>query len=358
MGLFSLQKSEQSAFFQHSFFRASFVLPFLLLISQVGYAQKQAVSGIIISSEDQLPIIGASVLEKGTQNGTITDTEGVFKLEVNSENAVLVFSYVGFDNIEMPVQGRTIFNLTMQASNALLKDVVVTGYRKEIRSDVSTAIASIKSKDIEKLVVLGVDQALQGQAPGVMVTQVTGAPGDDIAVRIRGSGTLGNNNPLFIVDGVPTTGNINMFSVGDIESLEVLKDGAAAAIYGARAANGVVVITTKRGKSGKPSFSFDAYTGVQTAVNLPKLLNSKDYLTIRNEAITNANTLRDPVRQLKTYNTNILDTLPDNNWLDMVFNPAAIQHYAPYTIGRQPRKLTARCNTGIARHAERFARHR
>ena len=304
------------------------LLPFLIVFSSFTFAQKQLVTGTVISSEDQLPIIGATVLEKGTKNGTLTNTEGVFNLEVSSSNAILVFTYIGLDNIEMPVQGKTSFNVSMTPSNAMLKDVVVTGYKKEIRSNVSSAIASIKSKDIEKLVVLGVDQALQGQAPGVMVTQVTGAPGDDIAVRIRGAGTLGNNNPLYIVDGLPTTANINMFSIADIESIEVLKDGAAAAIYGSRAANGVVVITTKRGKSGKPRFSFDAYTGVQNAVNLPKLLNSKEYLTIRNEAIANANTLRSPARQLPTYNPAIIDTLPNTDWLGKVFRTAPIQRYS------------------------------
>lgn len=308
--------------------KAWLLLPFLMVIASFTFAQKQSVTGTVISSEDKLPIIGATVLEKGTQNGTLTNTEGVFNLEVSSANAILVFTYIGLDSLEMPVQGRTSFNVSMTPSNSILKDVVITGYKKEIRSNVSSAIASIKSKDIEKLVVLGVDQALQGQAPGVMVTQVTGAPGDDIAVRIRGAGTLGNNNPLYIVDGLPTTANINMFSVADIESIEVLKDGAAAAIYGSRAANGVVVITTKRGKSGKPRFSFDAYTGIQEAVNLPKLLNSKDYLIIRNEAIANANTLRSPARQLPSYNPAIVDTLANTDWLSQVFRTAPIQHYS------------------------------
>lgn len=334
MGLKSLQYI--NALFTSScrFIIKTWVLTFtfLIIILQV-HAQKQSVSGTVFSAEDQLPIIGATVLEKGTQNGTLTDPEGGFKLDVTSDNAVLIFSYIGLENIEIPVQGKTVFKIAMTASNAMLKDVVVTGYKKEIRSNVSTAIASIKSKDIDKLVVSGIEQALQGQAPGVMVTQVTGAPGDDITVRIRGAGTLGNNNPLFIVDGVPTTGNINMFSTADVESIEVLKDGAAAAIYGARAANGVVVITTKRGKSGKPRFSFDAYTGLQNAISLPKLLNSKDFLTIRNEAITNANALRDPVRQLKTYDVAILDSLPNNDWLSKVFRTAPIQHYALTGMG-------------------------
>ncbi|MEP7323187.1 MAG: TonB-dependent receptor [Saprospiraceae bacterium] len=310
------------------------LLLFVLLIQgSSAFAQKHAVSGIVISNEDQLPVIGASILEKGKQNGTITDASGKFNLMVDSDTAVLVFSYIGLGTIELPIQGQSNLNVTMSTNNALLQDVVITGYKKEIRADVSTAITSIKSKDIEKLVVAGVEQALQGQAPGVMVTQVTGAPGDDIAVRIRGSGTLGNNNPLFIIDGVPTTGNINMFSIADIESIEILKDGAAAAIYGARAANGVVVITSKRGKSGKPRFSFDSYIGIQRPVNLPTLLNAKDYLTIRNEAITNANSLRDPVRQLKTYDVSILDTLPDNDWLSKVFQSAPIQHYSLTGMG-------------------------
>lgn len=318
-------------FFRFSTTKKGLILPILICVLQIVHAQKHTVSGTIISSEDKQPIIGATVLEKGTPRalgGTLTNTEGVFTIDVSSPTATLLFSSIGLENLEVPLENRTTLNITLSPSNEILKDVVITGYRKEIRSDVSAAIASVKSKDIEKLVVLGVDQALQGQAPGVMVTQVTGAPGDDIAVRIRGAGTLGNNNPLFIVDGVPTTGNINMFSVSDVESIEVLKDGAAAAIYGSRAANGVVVITTKRGKTGKPRFTFDAYTGFQKAVNLPKLLNAKDYMTIRNEAITNSNALRTPSRQIATYNTNILDTLPDNDWLSKVFRTAPIQHYA------------------------------
>lgn len=324
-----------------SFFRAaglspalrSFVFLFLLTWLPRLDAQTFPVSGTVVSAEDNQPLIGVSVQEKGTSNGTATDATGAFRLDVASADAVLLFRYVGFADLEIPVQGRATIAATLLSSANLLQDVVVTGYRKEIRSDISSAITSVKAKDIEKLVVVGIDQALQGQAPGVMVTQVTGSPGDDIAVRIRGAGTLGNNNPLFIIDGVPTSGNINMFSPSDIESIEVLKDGAAAAIYGARAANGVVLITTKRGKSGKPSFSFEAYTGVQNAVNLPDLLNAEEYLTIRNEAITNANTLRNPANQLPTYDPAILDTLPDIDWLDMVFGPAPIQHYSLSAAG-------------------------
>ncbi len=291
------------------------------------------VTGTVVASEGTEALAGVSVQEKGTNNGTTTDGSGKFSLTLTSSTATLSFSYTGFANADVSVQGKSVLLVPLFTGPNLLENVVVTGYRREIRSDISSAITSVKAKDIERLVVVGIDQALQGQAPGVMVTQVTGSPGDDIAVRIRGAGTLGNNNPLFVIDGVPTTGNINMFSPGDIESIEVLKDGAAAAIYGARAANGVVLITTKRGKSGQPTFTFEAYSGVQQAVNLPALLNSADYLTIRNEAIANANALRNPANQVKGYDRAILDTLPDVDWLDQVFGPAPIQHYTLSAAG-------------------------
>lgn len=312
---------------------AAITLLLLFFGFQSADAQQFTVSGIVTSSEDGLSLIGVNVVEKGTDNGVITELDGSYRLEVASPDAVLVFSYVGYEPQEIPVQGRPTISVILGPSAEILSEVVVTGYKKEIRSDISSAITSVKSKDISKLVIIGIDQALQGQAPGVMVTQVTGAPGDDISVRIRGAGTLGNNNPLYIIDGVPTTSGINMFSPGDIESIEILKDAAAAAIYGSRAANGVVLITTKKGKSGKPVFNFDSYYGMQHPVNLPELLNAEEYLMIRNEAIVNANKLRHPANQLPTYDPAILDTLPDTDWLDLVFDPAPIQHYSLSAMG-------------------------
>ncbi|MCB9300552.1 MAG: TonB-dependent receptor [Lewinellaceae bacterium] len=284
------------------------------------------VRGTVSSEANQETLIGANILEKGTSNGTITDWEGKYSITVPPD-AVLIVSYIGYDKLEIPVEGRAILDIQLSETGQLLDEVLITGYRTEIRANVASSISTVRAEDIEKLPVLGFDQSLQGQVPGLQVTQTTGAPGDAIAVRIRGAGTLGNNNPLYIIDGVPTTGNVNMFSTSDIESVQVLKDGAAAAIYGARAANGVIVITTKKGQSGKPKFSFQSYYGFQDAVNLPELLNSREYLEIRNEAIKNANTLRDLPRQLDTFNLAILDTLPDVNWLDEVFRRAPIQRY-------------------------------
>lgn len=303
------------------------LLFFLFFSLKIG-AQAFTVTGTVISEEDNQPLIGATVQEKGTTTGTVTDVDGNFNLLVSSPEAVLVFSYVGYQAQEIAVQGRKELPVVLSLEAELMDEVVVTGYKREFRSDVASAIASVKAKNIEKLAVVGIDQALQGQAPGVMVTQVTGSPGDDIAVRIRGVGTLGNNNPLYVIDGVPTTGNINMFSLSDIESINVLKDAAAAAIYGARAANGVVLITTKKGEAGKPVFNFEAYYGTQQPVGLPELLNAEAYLTLRNEAIENANLLRNPANLLPTYDPAILDTLPDNDWLDLLFNPASMQRYS------------------------------
>jgi TonB-dependent starch-binding outer membrane protein SusC len=299
----------------------------LIFLSMLGYGQNMTVTGTILSGEDQLPLIGANVVVKGTQQGTVTDFNGNYTISV-APDGVLHFSYTGFVAQEIPVNGQLQINVTLKTDDTLLEDVVVVGYRKEIKSNVSSAISSVKSKDIAHLPLIGLDQALQGQAPGVQITQTTGAPGDDIAVRIRGAGTLGNNNPLYIIDGVPTTGNINMFAITDIESIEVLKDGASASIYGARAANGVIIITTKKGKKGAPVFNFDTYYGFQEANRLPELLNKEEFLTLRNEAITNSNALRDPIRQIPTYDPAILDTLDDVNWLDEVFRTAPTQRHS------------------------------
>jgi TonB-linked SusC/RagA family outer membrane protein len=299
----------------------------LLFLSVLVTGQDLTITGTILSGEDQQPLIGVNIVVVGTQNGTISDFNGAYNISAPA-NAVLQISYTGFITQDVNVGGRTTINLTLEPDNQLLEDVVVVGYKKEIKSNISSSISTVKAENINHLPLSGLDQALQGQAAGVQVTQTTGAPGDDIAVRIRGAGTLGNNNPLYIIDGVPTTGNINMFSISDIESIEILKDAASASIYGSRSANGVIVITTKKGKKGTPVFNFDSYYGIQEANRLPDLLNTEEYLLIRNEAINNANSLRDPIRQLDTYDVAILDTLGEVNWLDEVFNSAPTQRYS------------------------------
>ena len=299
----------------------------LITCTGVVFAQNIVVSGYVTSDTEEEPLLGVNILVKDSQSGTITGLDGDFEIEV-ATGTTLVFSYIGYLTQEIVIGSQAVLQIVLVSDAQVLEGVVVTGYKTVIKSDVAGSISSVKAKDIEKLPVMGFDQALQGQVAGLQVTQATGAPGDDIAVRIRGAGTLGNNDPLYVIDGVPTTGDINMFSTSDIESIEVLKDGSAAAIYGARAGNGVIVITTKKGQKGAPRFSAQSYYGFQQANRLPDLLNSKDYLTIRNEAIDNANVLRDTIRQIPLYDPSILDTLPDMDWLSEVFRTAPIQKYS------------------------------
>ncbi|MBK8747667.1 MAG: TonB-dependent receptor [Saprospiraceae bacterium] len=308
--------------------RQAFIFLALIFFSMSGqlFSQQITVRGTVVAEAENETLIGVNILEKNGKALAATDIDGKYSI-VCDINSTLVFSYVGYTTREIKVDNQAILDVVLVSDSKLLDALVVTGYRSEIKSNVSSAISTVKGKDVEKLVVLGIDQALQGQAPGIQVTQTSGAPGDDIAVRIRGVGTLGNSNPLYIVDGVPTNANINMFATGDIESIDILKDGAAAAIYGSRAANGVIVITTKKGKSGIPSFNFSSSIGMAKAYRLPKLLNAKDFLDVRNAAIKNANTLRDPARQLDTIPNDVLDTLPDIDWLDQVFRTAPIQKY-------------------------------
>jgi len=307
--------------------RVPFCALFMLIMAVVHLnGQTFQVEGTVTSGEDGQPLIGVNILVQGSERGTVTGLDGDFILVTYPEDT-LVFSYIGYHEQVIPLRSRTLLDVELLSDVQMIDNVVVVGYRKEIKSNISSAIASIKSKDIERLPVLGFDQALQGQVSGLQVTQATGAPGDDIAVRIRGAGTIGNNNPLYVVDGVPTTGSINMFSTSDIESIEILKDGASASIYGARAANGVILITTKKGTKGVPQFGLQSYYGIQQANRLPELLNASEYLMIRNEAITNANALRDPIRQVPVYDPSILDQLPDINWLSQVFQSAPTQKH-------------------------------
>ncbi|TPG65447.1 SusC/RagA family TonB-linked outer membrane protein [Hymenobacter nivis] len=260
---------------------------------------------------------GVTVLVKGTTNGVSTDVNGNFTLSLPDANATLVISAVGFVTQEVPLQGRTQLNVALVTDVKALEEVVVLGYTTERKADLTGAVAQVNQRDINALPVTGVAQILQGKAAGVAITAATGAPGEAIAVRIRGVGTINDNNPLYIIDGVPTKDGINQISPNDIESINVLKDASSAAIYGARASNGVVVVTTKRGKSGKPRLSVSAYSGVQTATNLIKMANTDQYVAAYNLAATNDGRATIPA--------SVAATLPNVNWLKEVLKPA-MQH--------------------------------
>ena len=267
-----------------------------------------------VTGADNSPIPGVTVLVKGTTNGTTTDVTGNFSLSLPDADATLVVSAVGFATQEIPLQGRTQLTVVLQIDVKALDEVVVLGYTTQRKADLTGAVAQIQQTDINSIPVGGVAQIMQGKAAGVSITAATGAPGEAISVRIRGVGTINDNNPLYIIDGVPTKDGINQLSPNDIESINILKDASSAAIYGARASNGVVVVTTKRGKTGKPRLSINAYSGVQTAANLIKMANTSQYVTAYNVAARNdGRTLISP---------ELAATLPDVNWLKEVLKPA------------------------------------
>ena len=246
------------------------------------YAQK--VTGTVISGSDNEPLIGASVMVQGTKVGSVTDLDGNFTIDAKNGQTLEV-SYLGFITQKVKVNGQKL-NITLQEDKHSLDEVVVVGYGVQKKKLVTGATAQVKGDDIAKLNTTNPLQAMQGQTPGVSISSTSGQPGSDMKVQIRGLGTVGDASPLYLIDGIG--GDISTLNPADIESIDVLKDAASAAIYGAQAANGVVLITTKSGKAGRAEISFDAYKGWQTVARKAKLLNSKEYMTIMDEERINS----------------------------------------------------------------------
>ncbi|MEQ9442548.1 MAG: TonB-dependent receptor [Cyclobacteriaceae bacterium] len=282
---------------------SAFTQPVAMLASR-GISDPTAIDKTItgkVTDENSDAMPGVNILVKNTTIGTVTDIDGNYRLNVPNDATTLVFSSIGYTSEEIIIGGQSIINLEMEPDIQSLSEVVVVGYGTQEKRDVTGAISSVNSSDIQKIPVTSFDQALQGQVAGVNITQNSGTPGGNVSVRIRGVGTPGSSNePLYVVDGFPIL-NENLgtsffnqnnnplaaLNPNDIESIEVLKDASAAAIYGSRAANGVVIITTKRGAEGRMKVNFDAYYGVQQAANLPELLNPQEFATLANEAIIN-----------------------------------------------------------------------
>lgn len=260
-------------------------------------------------------LIGVAILIKGTYVGTVSDLDGYYELEVESLTDTLVFSYVGFVENTQAISGRTEINVVMEMAVFTLQEAVAIGYGVKKQVDIVGAVSVVNSDEISALPVSSAASALQGKATGVSVTQNSGAPGAGTSIRIRGTGTINNNSPLFIVDGIPTK-DINSLSPSDVESMSILKDAAAASIYGSRASNGVVIITTKKGKEGGMSISLNSYTGLQVASNLTEMADKDEYIEIFNEAATNDG--RDLITSAMS------DTMANTNWLDEIFRPAVI----------------------------------
>lgn len=251
------------------------------------YAQVKNISGIITEANEE-PIIGANVIVKGTTNGTITNFDGEFSLEVPAD-AVLQISYIGYLPQEIPVGNQTIFTIILKEDTQALEEVVVVGYGSVRKSDLTSSVTSVKAEDMGVSATPNIGTALQGIAPGVEVATNSASPGGQVDIRIRGVGTLNDNSPLYIVDGMPVN-SLEFVNTNDIERMEILKDATSAAIYGSRGSNGVVLITTKSGKDGdgKYTISFDGSFGVQTLGNKLKMADANEYARIFNQARENS----------------------------------------------------------------------
>jgi len=260
--------------------RTYFLLYFLLTCSFAFSQSKTTINGIIRSESEVL--IGANVSEKGTKNKTITNVNGQFTLAVGP-NAELEISYLGYQNTKFKVGKQLKIDIELKESLNQLNEVVAIGYGVQQKKLLTGATVQVKGDDITKLNSVNILGALQSQTPGVSIVKQSGKPGDGFKVTIRGLGTIGDSNPLYIIDGVPN-GDINSLNPSDIETIDVLKDAASAAIYGARAANGVVLITTKQGKKGKPTIQYDGYWGWQNVGKKTESLNAKQYMGVMEKA--------------------------------------------------------------------------
>lgn len=288
-----------------------------LLSGNVFYAQ--TITGTVSDKNGPLP--GVNVVVKGTTKGATTDFDGKYTVESSDTKAILVFSYVSYETKEIPTLGKSVLNVVLVESSQALDEVVVVGYTSRKKSTLTGAISVVDMGDMEKTRISNVAQAMQGQIAGVQVTSSTGAPGDAVQVRIRGEGTIGNNNPLYVIDGIPSR-DISFLNQSDIKSMTVLKDAASAAIYGSRASGGVVLITTKSGTIGKTSFGIDYYTGIQSVSNLPKMLNASQYMNTLEKAWNNSERTGTNPYTVDKSRTDFSDT----NWLNELFENGKSQN--------------------------------
>ncbi|WP_247235685.1 TonB-dependent receptor [Telluribacter sp. SYSU D00476] len=336
-------------------------------------AGKRLIQGKVTAAEDGTPLVGATITEKGTNSGTTTDAEGNFQLSA-SPGATLVVSFIGYTFAEVPVDNRSTYNVTLQADMQQLSDVVVVGYGTQRRKDLTGSIAKISGEQMIQPSAASFDQMLQGKAPGVQITQTTGAPGGNVNILIRGvSSITGGNQPLYVIDGfamgsggggsdmrsygansfssagmASNTGNrvnpLASINPSDIESIEILKDASATAIYGSRGANGVVIITTKRGAYGKSQISVDASYGFQEVANKLKMLNARQYAEYvadgRDNAwvyaggkLTDPNEVRSAATRVRPEFRNPESLTTDTDWQDVLFRTAPVRNLQVSSTG-------------------------
>ncbi len=294
------------------FFRLFLVFVFILYPGILS-AQQHTVEGVVRDAESGEGIPGATVMEQGTLTGTITDPDGNFTLTVSGPDVTLEISFVGYQIAVVPVDNLSYLEVDLEVRLTELDEVVVIGYGTQRKRVVTGSISTVNAEDITSTPTLRVDQAMQGRTAGVQVSHLSGQPGEAPTVRIRGAGTTGNAEPLYIVDGMAVQ-SIDYLNPGDIESIDVLKDAASAAIYGARAANGVVLITTKGGSPGVMNVTYSGYQGIQNAARTIDMLDAEQYRMLMNEGARNAG-LSEPfdLMEVPAHNTNWQDHLFQEN---------------------------------------------
>lgn len=282
--------------------------------------QGKAITGSVVNKNGE-PLIGVSISLKGSTIGTVTDLGGKFSLGIEKvKNPVVVISYVGYLNQEFTPKTNTI-EVVLQEQTEQLDQVVVVGYGTQLKKDLTGSVAVVKSSDLRFLPVPSISDALQGRAAGVQVI-TSGTPGSDATFRIRGVGTINNSNPLIVIDGLPVSGGLNQLNMEDVESVQILKDASATAIYGSRGANGVVIITTKRGTKGQAQISFNYSYGVQQATNMVQMLDASQFASMHNDIMSNGGLTQNPAY------ANPTNLGKGTDWLGEFFRAAPVQNYS------------------------------
>ena len=312
----------------------------ILLVLGIASATAQKMVSGRVTDEKQEPLQGVSVAVKGTSQGTITDMDGKYTISAPNVNSILLFSYIGFEPRELPVGTQTTIDVKLKENVSGLDEVVVVAYGVQKKANLTGAVSSLKINDVKDIPVSNTASLLQGRMSGVTVSSYSAQPGkdDDVEIRIRGIGTFGNNNPLILIDGVE--GTLSSVAPNDIESISVLKDAASAAIYGVRAANGVILVTTKRG-TGANKISYSGSYGIQSATVLPKFLDSWQWATLKNEennilggTYPDYNYTDNMIKAM--YNGSDAEHFANTNWMKEIFRSAAVQnHYISMSGGGQ-----------------------
>ncbi len=281
---------------------------------------QKSLSGIVSNDKGE-PLPGVTVNEKGTNNSVTTNEKGNYTINVGEGKVVLVFSSTGYEDRELAVSGNSVANVVLKTAIKALEDVVVVGYGTQKKKDLTGSVSSVDAKELKSLPVPSIGEALQGRAAGVQVLS-SGIPGSNVTFRIRGVGTINNSDPLLVIDGVPSDAPLNTLSQNDIANIEILKDASAAAIYGSRGANGVIIITTKKGTSDRNNLEFQMFAGTQKAGNIVNMLDASQFASLHNEMMTNNGQPQNPAYADPT------SLGKGTDWLDALFRTAPIQNYS------------------------------